>query len=375
MNKQIQIKSSEILEDQFNQFKKAFKLSPKEQTLIEKYSNQIKQIIDLNNLPESLPNDLVNFIKKYRAEYIRILREFRRPPRYEVFSDIQFQENKASDPDNGVDLIKISARSDESQESVTKKLQDHLKAHCWWLQDYWREKGVPKEQFTITTEVGDIQIYNFSEVLTERHLQELEGLISFFTQASDQSPLKEIRYILLDNNQPPNPNTGEEMNGYGAIKESAVKLYPRGQKFMPHRISRASNFEGTVIHELSHKFSIPLRNDWSRTFGWKMLESPVQLPGGAHQHYKCESPERCVSEYAKISPDEDLCESMVAAIKAPDTLDPERLAFIKEKIFGSSHQSTPSEIIKQNRVTIPSVKQPVVFQRKEPLKMKINKTT
>lgn len=276
MSEQIKIKSSEILQEKQKQHKDAIKLSAQEQALIEKYSEKILQIINLNELPENLPDDLVEFLENHKGNYLEVLRDNVEQSKYESFSDIKFEEVKEAV--NNAEIIEIEAKSDEFKENVKTKLQDYLKEHNWWLQDYWREKGFPKEQFTITTEVGDIQIYNFSEALTERHLQELENLIQIFAQAKDQSPLKEIKYILLDDVQRANPNTGEDMNGYGASREEAIKLYPRGQKFIPHRIPEASNFEGTVIHELAHAFSIDLINKWSKAFGWKMLEMPAVPP-------------------------------------------------------------------------------------------------
>jgi hypothetical protein len=290
---------------------------------------------------------------------------------YKDFSNMQFEE--VEDEDNSLDIIEISINKDEKQEKIEEKLKEYLKEHNWWLQDYWKKKGNPKEQFTVSTKIGDIQIYNFAEALTERHIQEFLDLIKVFAQAKDKSPLQEVKYILLDDLQYPNPNTGEDMNGYGPVKENAIKLYPRGQKFIPHRIPEASNFEGTVIHELSHGFSVSLRNDWANTFGWKMLDNPILLAGGAYQYYKCSNPEKCISDYAKINPSEDICESMIAAIKAPKILDPERLSFIKKKILGNNIEKSPIEIKKQKNIRIPNINQPIKFRRKKPTIIKIKK--
>lgn len=369
MSEQIREKLPETLKDQIDQFKDVIELSQKERDLIQRYSEQLVRIIDLNILPENLPGDLVDFIKKHRNNCLRILREHRKKNEFEDFSDMRFEE--VGDTDNSLNVIEISANSNETQEEVEKKLQEHLKDHNWWLQDYWRKKGLPKEQFTISTENGDIQIYNFSEALTERHIQELQNLMQVFIQARDKSPLQEIKYILLDDLQHPNPNTGEDMNGYGPVKEKAIKLYPRGQQFIPHRVPEASNFEGTTIHELSHGFSVSLINEWANAFGWKMLDTPIQLPGGAYQYYGCTNPEKCISDYAKISPSEDICESMVAAIKVPEKLDPDRLAFIQKKIFGDSRVQSPVEIKKQQNIFVPNLNQPIKYKRKKPKKFKL----
>lgn len=366
MNKQITIKSYEFLQDQVNQFKSE---NLHLQNMIEKYSEKILKITNLNKLPEEIPSDLAEFIENHKLDYLYFLRENKKQPEYEKFLDMQFE--KIDNWDKESDVIEISAKDNESQEAIIVKLQKHLKEHCWWLQDYWREKRIPKEQFTITTEIGDIQIYNFSEELTERHIKELEKLIQLFSQAKDKSPLKEIKYILLDNEQPLNPNTGENMNGQSRLKCKALKIYPQGKSFMNHRIGQASNFEGTVIHEFSHNISPKIREEWKKLFWWIDLEIPIQLQGWDNQYYTNPNPERCISEYAKFSPDEDLCESMVAAAKAPETLDTERLAFIQSKIFGNDTESKLVTIKRQKKVNIPKVNQPIKYTIKRQKGFKI----
>lgn len=66
---------------------------------------------------------------------------------------------------------------------------------------------------------------------------------------------------------------------------------------------------------------------------------------------------------------------MVAAIKSPKTLDPARLAFIQEKIFGNNSENKSVTITKREEVNIPKVKQPVRFRRKKPIEIIIEKIT
>ncbi|MEK7080397.1 MAG: hypothetical protein AAB925_01010 [Patescibacteria group bacterium] len=44
-------------------------------------------------------------------------------------------------------------------------------------------------------------------------------------------------------------------------------------------------------------------------------------------------PERCINNYARLGPEDDFSESMVAALRKPEILDGERLRFIKEKFL------------------------------------------
>jgi len=62
---------------------------------------------------------------------------------------------------------------------------------------------------------------------------------------------------------------------------------------------------------------------------------------------------------------------MVAAIKSPDILDPERLDFIIENIFGEDHKSSINIIHKKGNVCIPKLTQPIKYKIKRIKKPKI----
>ena len=285
--------------------------------------------------------------------------------------NIQFCELKI--PLEWLKAIQITARTNESQEIINQKLINHLKSHNWWLQDYWKEKGQPVEQLTIQTWYWNLELYNFSESLTQKHLSQLQNIIKIFAQMKEKSPLFNVKYILIDNIDKPNPYDNSSINGYFLRKENAVELYPNWITFDPHRVKWVLNFPGTVIHELSHGFSAEVQNNWKNTLGWYLLDKSISAPSWLSLHYWNNETSRCVSDYAKYSPDEDLCESMVAAILNPDILDFERLEFIKDNILGVSI-SQPEITIKRrqsNEIEIPKIKSPVYFIREAPLIFKI----
>lgn len=266
------------------------------------------------------------------------LRQRQQPATWEDVEDIELEEVSADEADEG-DVISIIVHEEASKEEVEEKVRQRLVERCWWLKEHWRQKGLPTEQFVVN--VGDkrVNLFNFGESLDERHLGELQGAIEDCASLDGGEIVGgKIEHILIDDEQPKNTRTGEDMNGYSSREERAVKLYPRALEPVEHRVKGVSNLEGTVIHELAHRVSVDFRNRWSERFGWRMLDTPEELPGGDMRYYKNDNPERCITEYAAIDPGEDICESVVGALRAHGQLDSERRDVIEKELLPDGQQ-------------------------------------
>lgn len=167
-----------------------------------------------------------------------------------------------------------------------------------------------------------------------------------------KKPLEKFKYVFLKNEKSDTKlPTGEEMSGYGSTKTGLITIFPKGQELTSHRISEASNFQGTLIHELSHGFSSELFQSWQEKFGWILTEDKNKWAKGIY--YENTQPEKCVNEYARTSPQEDFCESMVAAVLAPHKLDVERLEFFKENVFGDTNGNSKVRVEKKDKIDLP----------------------
>ena len=298
-------------------------------------------------------------------------------PEYQSVENIVLK--KVSDGEVGFDnAIEITLPSDGelSVEEIEKRVREELKNRNWWLQEYWQEKGLPKEQVNIQVGENKITLYNFGEQLQERHLQELQKVLADFSKVDDSKPLETLKYILIDDKKPLNPNTGIEMRGYGAGSESAVKVYPKGTEFSDYRTEETPNFQGvsdfeaTVIHELTHNINetvkTNLRNEWLDKFNFKYIRENKVLAGGAITAYETSQPERCVSTYAQVNPEEDICESMVAVLRKPDVLDPEKLQLLQDRLLKDS-EPLPVDMQRSgdNEVELPKIDSEVNYKTKK----------
>lgn len=218
-----------------------------------------------------------------------------------------------------------------------------------------QEELLPREYFVVSTEVGNVGVFNFSEPLKEKHIEELKKVFEIFDGFKEKSPLKTFKYIFLKNeNSQTKLSTGEEMSGYANTQTGLLTVFLEGQKLTPHRIPEVSNFKGTLIHDLAHGFSPELFQSWQEKFGWVLTEDKDKWAKSIF--YENNQQEKCINEYAKTSPQEDFCESVVAAIVAPQRLNPEKLEFFKENIFGNGEGNSKVKIEKREEINLPKFK-------------------
>ena len=254
---------------------------------------------------------------------------------------------------------------------IREKLIEFLQTNNWFFKDYWLNKGKPKEKLLLESDNSNLEIYNYYNKLSDDQIEELKKVISIFTNIKEMKPLSEVKYILIDDLQLKNPYDNEDMNGYGVNNDAAIKLYPAALNKLHHRVPNTSNLSGTLIHELAHSLSISIKNKWAKSFSWELLEKPIKTKGGVYKYYKVKSPERCISEYAKFHPHEDLCDSLVAAIMCPNLLDKERLKFIKNNILNDRKNQKAVNINRDEHNSLPRLNKNFNFKLKNGIKITI----
>lgn len=277
----------------------------------------------------------------------------------ETINDITFVE--VHEGEEGYDTAQsIMATPEDGNEKIRQKFIDEH----WWLQEYWQQKELT-EQVVIRRGDHQVSVYNFSTPLDREQVAHIEGVISVFSTLKKGEVLQRIQNVLIDDIQPPNPFTGGDMNGYSS-RGKAVILYPRAMEPIEHRVQGVSNLEGTLIHELAHNIGTEFENAWREKFAWISRETPEKMPGGANSYEYTDEPERCVSEYARINAAEDICESMVAAVKAPTVLDQERLQFIQSELLGEPATEAPTvDVVPKEHAFFPKIGKPVLYKLKK----------
>ena len=279
------------------------------------------------------------------------------------------QEVKDNDPEFD-NAIPVTVYSGDSQEKIEENLIEILKKERWFLKEYWRNK---KTQEVIEIHCGEksIEIFNFGKELEDWQVEEITNAIRNYNTTKDYNVFGKVHYILVDNEQPINPRTNQPMNGYGELGiGEAIILYPSALEQKDHRVPKVSNLEGTVIHELSHTIAVDtLIDDWRKIFGWTKLEKPEKLAGGFYQTEKSSNLERCITDYAQTAADEDICESMVGALKNPDALDKEKIEYIRTKLLLSPNKNESDEtdisIVKKKgeETKFPEIEQPIRYKK------------
>ena len=226
--------------------------------------------------------------------------------------------------------------NDPSINSVQDQAKEDLGWEHWWLNELLVDRFGPLQE-KVLVKLGDhsIYIYNFWQELTEDDLTRIKQALITFSRYVPES-VADLEDIVIDGKQAVNSNNGEPKNGdwlsgRASAHYKTLRLFPNAFKDRVHRVTdKVNNLEGTIIHELGHSINKKVDVDWSREFGWRMVDSKDirELPGGEKSSYICDMPERCVTEYARANESEDVAESFVAYICDPEKLDDEKLEFL-----------------------------------------------
>jgi hypothetical protein len=261
---------------------------------------------------------------------------------------------------------------------IAKKARTEFSRSCWFL-DQNMVKNVSISQQALA-QVGNykIEFFNFGQLLEQRQIIELSlgvGIIAALEQ-KHCSTKKRISNIVVNSYQQINSTDGTLQNGRARRQTETIELYPNSIKQIEHRIKGVSNFLGTLIHESGHFLADKFTNDWHKLFSWRLLDRPMLRVGLDPIQYTCEEPEHCPSQYASYHPEEDFCDSLVAAICNPSALHSERLNFLRKFVLPSEcdiNKINSAEIVSIDTPTLPELPPiiDVVANRRRPLTFKI----
>lgn len=270
---------------------------------------------------------------------------------------------------------------------IVSMIREQREQKDWFVNEYWRKKGVPSEQIEVQLGNQHITIYNFNKNkdFTDEHIARtkkvFEELGSRFPQILDS-----IRWILIDDI--PHPSAFGDPEKYpwnGSAKSDWLSfiLLPRGLELTPHRIEKASNFEGTLIHETTHLIAATFEKEWREKFKWdhcgfhsnewesryapdgKWLAFFNRKTGEMAPQWQFPlQPEQCINYYAKQNEAEDICESMVAYIYDPELLkrvSPEKFNILQRHDVQQSKPNVTARRIPKEQVRLPEIKPETVY--------------
>ena len=240
----------------------------------------------------------------------------------------------------------------DTEEALRANAQLAAAKSCWWLGKKMKDRDVPRTQvvFEFSSDLS-ITLYAYADLpLNEGQLAGVSRALTWYaTVAGGEQVLQKIKWIVLTDNEIVNVKSGGFQRAETFFNQSVTFFTRVGSSTESYeRIPQTdvSMIEAVTLHEYAHAimdqyaFDRTLREDWKRQFAWKYLDEPKKLAGGMEVMYACDEPERCINEYARSDPSEDFCESLVAAVYAPQSLDPIRLQMLQERILNKSKQGS-----------------------------------
>jgi len=286
--------------------------------------------------------------------------------------NITFEET-SQETDNAVE---IGVYKDDSEELVFKKLKEKLIQENWWLQDEFKNEGIPKEQFTINGNHNEYSVYNFNENLSVEQQNSLTKGISFLENSTEILSIKEIT-ILIRKTERINSNSQQPFYGNHYSDSKVINIYPRALKNESYReIPEINGLEATIVHEFSHpiydKMKQKLIQKWS-DFGWEPTTKEEQENENVYI-IKPKDSNKCITKYAQFAPDEDFCESVVGLYAQSSKLDSEKKTFLENNIFNKIENMSLTKIAKNEKIILPRLPDKIKYYKKEKQKITILKT-
>lgn len=287
-----------------------------------------------------------------------------------------------------VNGAEVNAKTDAE---ILQIAQEGRENKDWFVSKYWRSKGQPSEAVEFTLNGQQITLYNYGKEkpFTVGHIMQAEKVFQEFTSRFPQI-LEQIRWILIDDQQPLSAFGDSEkypINGQAQSHWKAFKLYPRGIGLFPFRVLGISNFEGVLIHELTHLIQGEFEKEWWEKFQWEFCiehrdewewrpTPDVTFDGLNRRPYNKKTnamapnfcfplqPDQCVSDYAKIDWNEDVCECMVAYICNPELLrriSPDKFSILQKHDVKQARPNVSWQRIPQGQIKLPEIKTEVVY--------------
>lgn len=268
---------------------------------------------------------------------------------FQPFEDLEFSE---VDELRGGELkLNIKQVIDIGLE---KALKIEVAKKFWWFDPVWRGRQ-PRQQLIASGEGIKVQLFNFTSVnLDETKVDQFQRVAGLIMQLEPLVAARKNNLFLISPDPDPYqidkniPTNGENK----ILTAGYIELFPAALSDKPHRIQAVGNFEGTLEHEGGHTFfEMAYRSPWVNSFGWDK-QGRVSDAG------------RLITSYAGVGPEEDFCDSLVAAIHSPEVLDPPRLEFLNKSILANLDRRKPALrviLLEGDDIHMPFMEDPVFY--------------
>lgn len=195
--------------------------------------------------------------------------------------------------------------------------------------------GEPKEVLELNFFGKKIVVYDFYREMSDGQERMMANSFVDLAKINNGRLVEKINYLLIGNKRKTNPHDGDQQNG--TAYDDIIECYPAFLDNPNHRIKGVNNLEGTIIHESTHllcRMDNLLTKEWQNQFNWKKHDDDViKKPSGGMTYWEYVGDRsRLINDYAGIVMEDDICESMVAVLRNPESLDKERCEFLNKYI-------------------------------------------
>ncbi len=273
-----------------------------------------------------------------------------------------------TDKENSADLeIKIPVSKVLDKSVVEDVMTDVLKSKKWYFRENLEGKELIERYEIVLDDNVHVDVFSFNPDFKQEHIEEIAKALSLLYGSLKDKSLWTLKDIILEKENVFNRKTGGNKNGEECISGGYIKIYPVTLREGRYRDKFNSSWLfGITLHEAAHVvLENPLLDSWNAfkdQLGWEDVELPYVIEtfdGHLMANYNRDYA-TLPSDYAALTIEDDIVESITAYLIDIDKLDQIRRSFVEKFIDTTNMQGKYSH--KKLETKLPEI---------QPLKVKI----
>ncbi len=245
---------------------------------------------------------------------------------------------RENDPSNGNEETTIVAEYD-NDEAVIEAAGKIIDQGEWRIRDGVLDDEPTQRYMLDIAQRREVELVVMGEALQYSQVQMLTKVLTLFWGRLHDHRMWNIKRVTIPARDEFNTKSGQNKRGQEIPLQARFKVFPTAfRETGEYRDCLPCTWlHGTIIHEATHNcleewLTILWNKDPDR-LGWRTLSDAfIRMPGGFETRYVNLHPEQCPTSYARLQPDDDRADSVVAFL-ARGHLHPRRWECVSRVLY------------------------------------------
>lgn len=241
--------------------------------------------------------------------------------------------------------IKIPVSKVLDKSVVEEGMSDVLKSKRWFFRENLEGKELIERFEIVLDDNVHVDVFSFNAEFKQEHIEEIARALSLLYGSLKDKSLWTLKDIILEKENVFNRKTGGNKNGEECISVGYMKIFPITLRDGKYRDKFNSSWLfGLTLHEAAHVvLQNPLQARWD-TFkdqlGWEDVEPPyvIEYYDGHVTNKFNRDYATLPSDYAALTIEDDIVESVIAYLIDFNNLDQVRKSLIEKFVDNTNKQ-------------------------------------